>query len=100
MYVAVDKRNVIYGYCVSDCSFGAELKKNTISIDRIPDDAFDDRGIPTYMLNHEEGNLVKRTWEEMDADYAARPPALLSDKERIAALEDALTAIEEGIASV
>lgn len=58
----------------------------------------DERGIYRYKL--EGGKPVERTAEEMDADYAARPAPPPTDKERIAALEDALTAIEEGIASV
>lgn len=58
----------------------------------------DERGIYRYKMV--DGKPVERTQEEMDADYAARPAHPLSDKERIAALEEALTAIEEGIASV
>lgn len=58
----------------------------------------DERGIFRYKL--EDGKPVERTQEEMDADYAARPAPPLSDKERIAQLEAALNAIEEGIASV
>ena len=58
----------------------------------------DDRGIYRYKLV--DGKLVERTQEEMDADYATLPPMPPSDKERIAQLEAALTAIEEGIASV
>lgn len=57
----------------------------------------DERGIYRYKLV--DGKPVERTQEEMDADYAP-PVHQPSDKERIAALEDALTAIEEGIASV
>lgn len=57
----------------------------------------DDRGIYRYKLV--DGKPVERTQEEMDADYV--PPAHQpSDNERIEALEAALTAIEEGIASV
>lgn len=59
----------------------------------------DERGIRRYKL--EDGNLVERTQEEMDSDYAARPPAPPSDKERIAALEAQLAsyeaAYEEGV---
>lgn len=58
----------------------------------------DDRGIYRYKL--EDGKPVKRTQEEMDADYAALPPPPPSDNERITQLEAALNAIEEGIASV
>lgn len=57
----------------------------------------DDRGIYRYKLV--DGAPVERTQEEMDADYVP-PVHAPSDKERIAALEEALTAIEEGIASV
>lgn len=57
----------------------------------------DERGIYRYRLVL--GVPQERTQEDMDADYV--PPEIKpSDKERIAALEDALTAIEEGIASV
>lgn len=58
----------------------------------------DDRGIYRYRLVL--GVPQERTQEDMDADYAALPPPPPSDKERIAQLEAALTAIEEGIASV
>lgn len=58
----------------------------------------DDRGIYRYKLVY--GKPVERTQEEMDADYATLPPMPPSDTERIAALEAAMTAIEEGIASV
>lgn len=57
----------------------------------------DERGIYRYKI--EDSKPVERTAEEMDADYVP-PVHQPSDKERIAALEDALTAIEEGIASV
>lgn len=57
----------------------------------------DGRGICRYKLV--DGKPVERTQEDMDADYVP-PVHQPSDKERIAALEDALTAIEEGIASV
>lgn len=58
----------------------------------------DERGIYRYRLVL--GVPQERTQEDMDADYAARPAPPPSDKERIAALEAALTAIGEGIASV
>lgn len=57
----------------------------------------DDRGIYRYKL--EDGKPVERTAEEMDADYVP-PVQKPSEDERITALEEALTAIEEGIASV
>ena len=57
----------------------------------------DERGIYRYKLV--DGVPVERTQEEMDADYVP-PVSQPTDKERITALEQALTAIEEGIASV
>ena len=62
-----------------------------------PKPIIDMRGIYRYKLV--DGVPVERTQEEMDADYVP-PIQQPSDKERIAALEQALTAIEEGIASV
>lgn len=50
----------------------------------------DERGIYRYRLVL--GVPQERTQEEMDADYAARPAPPLSDKERIAALEEQLRA--------
>ena len=62
-----------------------------------PKPIMDERGIYRYKL--EDGKPVERTQEEMDADYV--PPAHQpSEAERIAALEAALIAIEEGIANV
>lgn len=57
----------------------------------------DERGIYRYKLV--VGKPVERTQEEMDADWV-EPVPQPSDTERIAALEAAMTAIEEGIASV
>ena len=76
----------------------------------------DERGIKRYkayaFVDAPEGEIIarffkdgveylvfERTQEEMDADYVP-PPHQPSDAERIAQLEAALTAIEEGIASV
>ena len=63
----------------------------------LPGPLMDERGILRYKL--EDGQPVERTQEEMDADYVP-PVNQPSDKERITALEQAMTAIEEGIASV
>ena len=57
----------------------------------------DERGIYRYRLVL--GVPQERTQEDMDADYVP-PVNQPSDKERITALEQAMTAIEEGIASV
>ena len=57
----------------------------------------DDRGIWRYKL--ENDIPMERTQEEMDADYI--PPAPAPDNnQRIADLEAAIAALEEGIASV
>lgn len=52
-----------------------------------------------YVYDGEDWGIYERTQEKMDADYI--PPVPQPDPtERIAALEAAMTAIEEGIASV
>lgn len=62
----------------------------------------EERGIMRYKLV--DGQPVERTEEEMKADLHAeeeRPEEPVDDKEaRIAALEEAMRAIQEGIASV
>lgn len=57
----------------------------------------DERGIWRYRLVL--GVPQERTQEDMDADYV-EPEVKPSEAERIAALEQAMAAIEEGIASV
>lgn len=65
----------------------------------LPDDDFDREMIGLYEFEGEQWGIYERTQEEMDADYI--PPVPVPDPtERIAALEAAMTAIEEGIASV
>lgn len=61
---------------------------------------YDERGIMRYLYTPDADTLWReRTQAEMDADYI--PPVPQPDPtERIAALEAAMTAIEEGIASV
>lgn len=63
-------------------------------------DAPEGKIIARFFKNGVEYLIFERTQEEMDAEYAARPAPPPSDKERIAQLEAALTAIGEGIASV
>lgn len=58
---------------------------------------YDERGICQYKL--EDGKAVERTQAEMDAEYVPTVPVPDSAK-RIEALEAAMHAIEEGIASV
>ena len=55
--------------------------------------------IARFFKDDVEYVILERTQEEMDADYVP-PVQKPSEDERIAALEEALTAIEEGIASV
>ena len=55
----------------------------------------DMRGIYRYKL--EDGKPVERTQEEMDAEFAARPPAPPSDKERIGALEEENKHLKEAL---
>lgn len=60
---------------------------------------YDDRGIMRYKLA--DGVPSERTQAEMDGDYVPPQAAPDGDNEkRIAALEEAMTAIVEGIASV
>ena len=58
---------------------------------------YDERGIMRYKL--EDGKAVERAQEEMDADYITPVPQP-DPMERIAALEAAMRAIQEGIESV
>lgn len=77
---------------------------------------YDDRGIHRYMTEpvadhpdreayrvyeyeDQQWGVYERTQEEMDADYIPPTPAP-NDNQRIADLEAAMAAIEEGIASV
>lgn len=55
--------------------------------------------IARFFKDDVEYVILERTQEEMDADYVP-PVHQPSDKERITALEEAMTAIEEGIKSV
>ena len=48
--------------------------------------------IKEFEKNGETHVIVERTQSEMDSDFASRPPAPPSDKERIAALEAQLEA--------
>lgn len=62
-------------------------------------DAPDHATIVEYVKDGVTYAIFERTQEDMDADYVP-PVSQPTDKERIAALEEALTAIEEGIAGV
>lgn len=68
------------------------------AIIRLSDNLTDGRGVHLYKF---VGNdIAACNQEEMDEEYASLPPPEPTDKERIAQLEAALTAIGEGIASV
>lgn len=66
----------------------------------LPKPVTDERGVCRYKLH--EGQIVERTQEEMDADIVAPEPVPETGNqiERIEALEAAIAAIQEGIASV
>lgn len=83
MYIAVDKNNVICGYCVDDIDFGKLY--TTHSIDADITNAFDPRHIPRFMFV--DGESVPRTQEEMDKDFNSRPASQPTQEERIKALE-------------
>ena len=59
-----------------------------------PQTILDDRGICRYKL--EEGSVVPRTAEEMDADYAP-PVQATSIDERVNVLEEALDMLLSGV---
>lgn len=95
---------------------GFDVKHHHAQGNYFPKPLYDDRGIHRYMTEPvtdypdreaysvyeykgEQWGVYERTQEEMGADWV--PPAPQPDPtERIAALEAAMTAIEEGIASV
>ena len=83
MYIAVDKNNVICGYCVDDIDFGQLYTKLSIDTDIV--NAFDSRGIPRLM--YVNGKIVLRTQDEIDADFDRRPAAQPTQEERIKTLE-------------
>lgn len=60
----------------------------------LPQPILDDRGICRYKL--EKGNVVSRTAEEMDADYAP-PVQAASIDERVNVLEEALDMLLSGV---
>ena len=107
VFVKIDKENRITavdssaflrdtdGWVEIDSGYGE--KYAYAQSDYFPKPIMDERGIYRYKL--EDGKPVERTQEEMDADYVP-PVQKPSEDERITALEEALTAIVEGIASV
>lgn len=96
MYITIDNEKRIRGYSVVNVKPATDTVIFTDLIKRIPEDAFDEHGIPSYLWDEAIG-LVKRTQEEMDADYVP-PPQQPSDKERITALEAQLAAYEAAYA--
>lgn len=126
VYVRVDNENRIVavdssaflpdpsGWVEIDSGYGD--KYHHAQGNYFPKPKFDERGIHRYMTapvsddpdreayrtyeyEGEIWGVYERTQEEMDGDYV-EPVPTPSDAERIAALESAMTAIEEGIASV
>lgn len=63
---------------------------------------YDERGICRYKLIEDAANeygyaVQERTQEEMDAEYAARPAPAMTDRERIAALEEQIDMLLSGV---
>ena len=85
MYIIVDDKSRIFGFSVTPQNIAFGTQHETDSIEQIPEEQTDERGILLYKF--ENGEVLMRTQEEMDADYA--PPVIQpTQEERIAALED------------
>lgn len=111
VYIKVDSNNKIIA--INSSAFISDLE-NWIEIDSgygdkyhhaqgnyFPKPIYDDRGIPQYLYTPEnqEQKWRERTKEEMDSDY--KPPVVApSSEERITNLENALSALQEGIDNV
>lgn len=79
---------------------GFDVKHHHAQGNYFPKPKFDERGICRYLYTPDGESLWReRTQAEMDADWE-EPVHQPDPTERIAALEAAMTAIEEGIASV
>lgn len=112
VYVKTDEQNRITavnssaflrdteGWLEIDSGFGDKYHHAQGNYFPLP--VYDERGIMRYKLV--DGQPVERTIEEMEADLPTeeeQPEKPADDKEaRIAALEAAMRAIQEGIASV
>lgn len=97
MYITIDNEKRIRGYNVVNVKPATDTVIFTDLIKRIPDDTFDEHGIPAYLWDEAIG-LVKRTQEEMDADYVP-PVHRPSDAERILALEQKNATLEEELSA-
>ena len=80
----------VTGWTEIDSGFGD--KYHHAQGNYFPKPIIDERGIYRYKL--EDGHPVERTQEEMDADYEEPILSPLSDKERIAQLEEKLKVAE------
>lgn len=79
---------------------GFDTKHHHAQGNYFPMPIYDDRGIMRYLYTPDADTLWReRTQAEMDADYIPPAPVPNNDQ-RIADLEAAMAAIEEGIASV
>ena len=76
---------------------GTDIKHHHAQGNYLKKPLMDEKGLYRYKL--EGGKVIERTQEEMDADYVP-PVQQPSEDERITAIEQAMTAIEEGIKSV
>lgn len=110
VYIKVDDQNRIRdvnssaflrdmdGWIEVDRGFGTKYGHAQGNYFLLP--TYDERGIMRYLYTPDSETLWReRTQAEMDADWV-EPVPVPDPTERIAALEEAMTAIEEGIASV
>lgn len=111
VYIKIDSNNKIIA--INSSAFISDFE-NWIEIDSgygdkyhhaqgnyFPKPIYDNRGIPQYLYTPEnpEQKWRERTPEEMNADYKPLPTPP-SDAERITNLENALSALQEGIDNV
>lgn len=103
LYCNIDNMNRIVaiadeGFHLGSDEIGVEFTESLVNNGHV--DIYDDRMIPKYKLV--DGEAIERTPEEMDADYIPPEPNPSdgSTEERLAAIEGALMALQEGIDNV
>lgn len=100
LYVNIDDENRIIAIADEGFHLGPD-EKAAMFADELGGhvEIYDDRRIPKYKLV--DGEAVERASEEMDADYI--PPQTTDEattEERLTAIENALSALQEGIDNV
>lgn len=103
LYINIDDRARIIALADEGFHLGADEIVAEFADDLIQNghvEIRDDRGIPKY--KYVDGEAIERTPEEMDADYIPPEPDSSdgSTEERLAAIEGALMALQEGIDNV